>query len=93
MDVHESLSHTKWDCKYHSMCCSAYCDICGVPDYAELRAGERANAARRPGFSPHNQEVFSIAMRASGTLNWPDRRLGGTTAQSASSFSDGSTRK
>jgi hypothetical protein len=36
MDVHESLSHTKWDCKYHSMRCSTYCDVCGVPDYAEL---------------------------------------------------------
>jgi hypothetical protein len=38
MDEYESLSHTKWECKYHGMQCSAYRDVCGVQEYAQYRA-------------------------------------------------------
>jgi hypothetical protein len=72
---------------------STACGLCRVPDYAELWASAAVYSARRPGFCPHNQGDFSIAISASGTLKRPDRRFGGTTAESASSFSDGSTRR
>lgn len=35
MDEYESLNHTRWECKYHGMRCSAYRGVCGVREYAE----------------------------------------------------------
>jgi integrase/recombinase XerD len=75
------------------------CSVAHTVAYAEFRimrscgAGTAVYVACRPGFCLHNQEDFSIAMSASGTVKRPDRRLGGTIAESALSFSDGSTRR
>jgi hypothetical protein len=65
MDVYESLSHTKWDCKYHGMRCTAYRDVCGVQEYAEWWADLPIGTVRQPRFAPHNQEGFNMAKHVS----------------------------
>lgn len=59
-----------------------------IPDIMAVRryGGAEATGSDVPGLKRE-------AIRASGALNWPRRKAGGSTASTASSFSDGSSRR
>jgi hypothetical protein len=56
MDEYESLNHTRWECKYHGMQCSAYRGVCGVQEYAELRS---LGQCKRPNSHKEFYRIFS----------------------------------